>query len=252
MFAYLDEIFASFQGEGLFAGLPMTFVRFAGCSQSCTWCDTKHARAKRETARIEKIPGSSLFEEISNPVGLQLLIDSLQRFPSKYISITGGEPLEQATFLKGLLPFISSSHKILLETNGLMPAELETVIEQIDIISADVKLPSSGNSDLGLFGKFLGVASKKRAKIYVKAVVTQDTKPSEIGDAAKIISSVSPNIPFFIQPASIGAEKIGQNSSTLGLTSSQIESQNILIDTAKQNLTRVFFMPQLHKIWGQL
>ncbi|MCX7012259.1 MAG: 7-carboxy-7-deazaguanine synthase QueE, partial [Candidatus Sumerlaeota bacterium] len=38
------EIFASIQGETTRVGLPMTFVRVAGCDLACSYCDTPDAR----------------------------------------------------------------------------------------------------------------------------------------------------------------------------------------------------------------
>ena len=37
------ETFHSLQGEGLHAGRSAFFIRLAGCSVGCSWCDTKHS-----------------------------------------------------------------------------------------------------------------------------------------------------------------------------------------------------------------
>ena len=37
------EVFASYQGEGLFVGEPETFLRLAGCPLRCRYCDTAHS-----------------------------------------------------------------------------------------------------------------------------------------------------------------------------------------------------------------
>ena len=39
---YVNEIFASIQGEGAYTGTPAVFVRMQGCLCHCPWCDTKH------------------------------------------------------------------------------------------------------------------------------------------------------------------------------------------------------------------
>jgi organic radical activating enzyme len=37
------ETFHSLQGEGVHAGRSAFFIRLAGCSVGCSWCDTKHS-----------------------------------------------------------------------------------------------------------------------------------------------------------------------------------------------------------------
>ena len=37
------ETFHSLQGEGHHAGRSAFFIRLAGCSVGCPWCDTKHS-----------------------------------------------------------------------------------------------------------------------------------------------------------------------------------------------------------------
>lgn len=44
----ITEIFASYQGEGIEAGMATVFVRVAGCNRSCAWCDTKGSQFARE------------------------------------------------------------------------------------------------------------------------------------------------------------------------------------------------------------
>lgn len=63
--AYLSEIFASVEGEGLFVGQPAVFVRLAGCNLRCCYCDTKYAWEEPKAALVHQADGSF---EIGNPV----------------------------------------------------------------------------------------------------------------------------------------------------------------------------------------
>jgi len=39
----LSEIYLSLQGEGIWVGVPMVFVRTTGCHRRCRYCDTEFA-----------------------------------------------------------------------------------------------------------------------------------------------------------------------------------------------------------------
>ena len=73
----VSEIFYSIQGEGKHTGMPAVFLRLAGCTMGCDFCDTKYA--------------FSGGEEMNS---LQILV-ALAEFPCKTVVITGGEPTEQ-------------------------------------------------------------------------------------------------------------------------------------------------------------
>lgn len=100
------EMFDSLQGEGYWTGVPMTFVRLAGCNApglglGCTrWCDTP---ASWDPAAGEEMDIS----EIVRCVGVPRLC------------LTGGEPLLQ---VDGTAELIGLAHRegirVHLETNG--------------------------------------------------------------------------------------------------------------------------------------
>ena len=48
------HIFKTVNGEGYFLGVPSIFIRFAGCSVGCKFCDTKYGVDKIEFT-IEEI-----------------------------------------------------------------------------------------------------------------------------------------------------------------------------------------------------
>lgn len=93
----VNEIFTSVKGEGLYIGVPMTFVRLSGCNLHCLECDTPHQH------------GFELSEE-------QIFASVQSRRPQRVV-ITGGEPLMQD--LTRLLELLcNDAYAVHLETNG--------------------------------------------------------------------------------------------------------------------------------------
>ena len=100
------ETFDSLQGEGYWTGVPMTFVRLAGCNAAglgldCVrWCDTP----------------DSWDESAGEEMGVGEVLDRV-RLPR--ICLTGGEPLVQ---LEAVAELVAEAHlrgfRIHLETNG--------------------------------------------------------------------------------------------------------------------------------------
>ena len=61
--AYIDEIFASIQGEGPWIGQRHIFIRFRGCDISCQYCDTPAASrgaGQERPCRVQSSPDSFL------------------------------------------------------------------------------------------------------------------------------------------------------------------------------------------------
>lgn len=73
----VSEIFYSVQGEGRLIGVPSVFIRTTGCNLRCVWCDTPYT-----SWRPEGISWS-----------IAEILGEIQRHPTKYIVVTGGEPL---------------------------------------------------------------------------------------------------------------------------------------------------------------
>ena len=95
----VNEIFYSLEGEGFFSGVPAVFVRLAGCSMGCPWCDTKYAQKTNYNLTAEQI------------------LKKISAYPCKTVVLTGGEPTEQdLTNLAQVLH--KNKYKIHLETNG--------------------------------------------------------------------------------------------------------------------------------------
>ena len=74
----ITEIFYSLQGESNTVGLPTVFIRLTGCPLRCSYCDTAYAFSggKKQT--------------------LTGIVNQVDQFKAKYVTVTGGEPLAQS------------------------------------------------------------------------------------------------------------------------------------------------------------
>jgi len=124
------------------------------------------------------------------------------------VSITGGEPLLQKEFL---IDFCHALHregkKIYLDTNGTLPDALEEIIKDIDIIAMDIKLPSSTEQKAfwAEHKEFLKIAHRR--EVFIKTVISLNTKPEEIIKAAKLVAAIDPEILFILQPNYLDMKK---------------------------------------------
>jgi organic radical activating enzyme len=107
----INEIFWSFQGEGSRVGVPSIFLRFAGCSAQCPYCDTK------DSWKIDDGVSLSVEEILSE-------IDKYKKkYPKSQVVITGGEPLEQ-NLSEITAALKKKNHFLSIETNGIHFQEL--------------------------------------------------------------------------------------------------------------------------------
>lgn len=221
--AKVNDIFVSIQGEGKYVSQPQCFVRFYDCNLNCDFCDTKISAFKEYDSR-------ELLESIKQAIAGKNI---------KVISLTGGEPLLHRDFLLEFLPLLKKEGLIAyLETNGTLYDELFDVMDYIDIISMDIKLPSSTKQ--GNFWReheeFLKIAKDKDT--FVKLVVCLDTSLEDLKQAVNLVSGINSRMTFVLQPNS------EQLSSGLALKLQEFKK------CAKESLPDVRSIPQLHKAIG--
>ncbi|MDP8265231.1 MAG: 7-carboxy-7-deazaguanine synthase QueE [Candidatus Aceula lacicola] len=223
----ISEVFQSIQGEGKYLGVPQVFVRFYGCNIKCDWCDTE--------ASLEREEGS--FKESSSQDLLEVILKEAQSIHS--VSLTGGEPLLQKDFLRELLPLLRQrGFLVYLETNGILFSALEELIDQIDFVSMDFKLPSStGQKAFWEEHKaFLNIAIKK--DVFIKNVISLSTTEVDVRFAAKLASEVNRDIVFILQP------------NTLEIQDGIVDQCQRFQKVCLEFLTDVRVVPQIHKILG--
>ena len=233
----LIEIFSSIQGEGKYVGCRQVFVRLTGCNLRCTYCDTNFR--KQEFCNLETSAGSMKFYKIKNPIPFDKVIDVLQSMiievPTHSISFTGGEPMLNGNFIKAIAERIDKN--IFLETNGTLVDELKNIIDYVDIISMDIKLPSVVGTDLfEHHRRFMEIAKLK--DLYTKIVISDETTQEEFLMAVQTISSVSNDILLVLQPVT-PVNRVGAASADKLLSFQAL---------ALEHLNDVRVIPQTHKI----
>jgi 7-carboxy-7-deazaguanine synthase len=127
----IHEIFYSLQGESSRVGLPTVFVRLTGCPMRCVYCDTAYAFSG----------GSNM--EISD------ILAKVADYGTKYVTVTGGEPLAQKGCLVLLQQLCDAGYSVSLETGGAI--DISPVDKRVSVI-LDVKTPDSGEVENNVWG----------------------------------------------------------------------------------------------------
>ena len=137
------EIFASLQGEGPSAGMPVAFIRLSRCNLACTWCDTAYTWRFEGDNRPHR--DGVTFDRKDNQVTLDVsdIAARIAALGQKRLVITGGEPLLQAGKLAELLELLPDM-TFEIETNGTVAAPARLDI-RVDRYNVSPKLAHSGN-----------------------------------------------------------------------------------------------------------
>ncbi len=243
--AHIVEIFSSLQGEGIQAGERMTFVRFQRCNLNCTYCDTPQGLCHQDICQVETASGAGTFREIANPVSATTLCEIVDGFADATLSVTGGEPLEQADFLAAWLPAQMRRRRILLETNGTHVEALGRVLPFVHTVSMDIKLPSStgGAPCWETHEAFLKAILAANREVSVKLVVTGRTSDRDIQEAIGLLGRANRYVPVVIQPV----------SPTLTFHQTvEPERVRAIERLCHAYLPDVRVIPQMHKQWNIL
>ncbi len=137
------EIFFSLQGEASRVGLPTVFVRLTGCPLRCGYCDTEYAFQGGRNMEVAEI------------------LDKVQGYGVKRVTVTGGEPLAQKECLALLSALCDAGYDVSLETSGAM--DIAKVDERVSVI-LDVKTPGSGEVGKNLWANLPLLKPKDEVK----------------------------------------------------------------------------------------
>jgi organic radical activating enzyme len=233
---FLSEAFVSFQGEGLYVGRRHLFLRFAGCPLRCRYCDTPESLVRTREFVVHGRAPRALANAVSVATVASVVAGLAEAESIDGISLTGGEPLAQAGFLRTLLREADVPRPRLLETSGTLPDSLAEVIGEVDIVSMDLKLASNTGERAywDEHRRFLEVCGEKA---YVKIPVDRSTSRQEFERAMALLGDSRTPPPVFLQPITSGKSE----------DFLPIEDMEWFYSTARRWVPDVRVIPQTHK-----
>ena len=247
----LVEIFSAIQGEGIYVGERQLFVRLGGCNLQCVYCDQPETLDATAIPRyrVEQHAGKRNFVWRDNMATVADVVEAVEKLDQprglhRTVSITGGEPLLQASGLRALLPILREcGYRIYCDTNGMLPQHAAKVADSIDVVAMDVKLPSSTGEPpfWKEHAEFLKVFEP--SQVFVKVVVDENFTWEEIEHVCRVIAGRNENIPLILQPVTPFA------------ASGKPPTPDVMLDLqafCKRHLPDVRVIPQTHKLIGQL
>ncbi|WP_455258790.1 7-carboxy-7-deazaguanine synthase QueE [Peptoniphilus asaccharolyticus] len=168
----INEIFYSIDGEGPNSGKLSVFIRLNYCNLRCAYCDTGYALGRKD-----------------NFYTLEEIVEQVESYGIKSVTITGGEPLEHD--LKPLISrLLSLEYEIDIETNGSLDIR-EYLFENVNII-LDIKTPSSKMEKFNLYENL----SNLRPNDVVKFVAGEN----DMDFVLNIIQKYDTSAQIFISP----------------------------------------------------
>lgn len=142
----ISEIFYSLQGEAKTVGLPTVFIRLTGCPLRCQYCDTSYAFSGGKITEIADI------------------IEQVESYNTKYITVTGGEPLAQPECLTLLVQLADKGYEVSLETSGAL--DVSKVDARVSKVM-DLKTPASAEESRNLYANIQYLTTKDQVKFVI-------------------------------------------------------------------------------------
>ena len=142
----VTEIFYSLQGETSRVGLPTVFIRLTGCPLRCGYCDTEYAFSGGTTMTIAQV------------------LDAAAKYRTRYVTVTGGEPLAQKQCLELLRELCDRGYSVSLETSGAL--DVSGVDPRVSKI-LDIKTPGSGEVEKNLWANLRSLSATDEIKFVI-------------------------------------------------------------------------------------
>lgn len=201
----ITEIFYSLQGEAKEVGIPTVFVRLTGCPLRCNYCDTTYA-----------FKGN-------NPLSIKSIMEQIKKYNTRYVCVTGGEPMAQSNCLILLDTLIKAGYKTSMETSGSI--DISPVNKKVSVVM-DLKTPSSTEQSQNRYENIALLESKDQLKFVIAS-------RSDFDWCCDILQNYSVDSEVLFSPVYESLKPVD------------------LADWILENQLNVRFQVQLHKIlWG--
>ena len=155
----INELFHSLQGEARDAGKPTVFIRLTGCPLRCVYCDSEYAFHGGEWMHIDQI------------------MEETAAYQTKYVCVTGGEPLAQKRCHELLEKLCESGYQVSLETSGAI--DVSQVDERVSRV-VDIKTPDSGEIERNLWANLDILTPHDQIKFVICSRADYDWAVAEI------------------------------------------------------------------------
>lgn len=149
----ITEIFFSLQGEAATVGWPTIFIRLTGCPLRCGYCDTSYAFQGGEWWTLDSI------------------VAEVKKYQTRFITVTGGEPLAQKNCLSLLTKLCDADYQVSLETSGTL--DISGVDSRV-VTVMDIKTPSSGEAEKNLWENITSLKKTDQVKLVLASRADYD------------------------------------------------------------------------------
>ena len=218
----INEIFYSIDGEGIRTGKLVTFIRTQFCNCKCSYCDTAYSLEAYDP------DGNKLYKDMT----VDEVIEEVQKYPTKCITFTGGEPLIQPDAPELITKLVDMGYEVNVETNGavdLVEFEKQLLPHVVDsdnfFYTMDYKCPSSNMEPKMVKDNIPHLQQKDVLKFVVGTI-------EDLNTMKNIVQTYNPNCEIFISP--VFGDMDGET----------------MVEYIKQNnLLNVRVQVQLHKIF---
>jgi organic radical activating enzyme len=170
------------------------------------------------------------------------------------VSVTGGEPLLWPGFLRALRAEVGE-RRVHLETAGAHPAALEDVLDAVDHVSLDLKLPADLDEPQPIPGALepvprdeAGWAGVRRRVLALvrgrdacgKLLLAGGRRAAEFEPLLDDVAELAPGLPLFLQPV----------TPVNGVPAPTQEEIDELVELVLARGLGVRVVPQLHRLLG--